>query len=70
MGSSARDICTSLLQKDPAQRLGAKGAEDIRRHFFFHKIDWDKLERREVEPEWRPSVASELSFAFLARAPS
>ena len=39
----ARSILTGLLQRDPTKRLGANGAEEIKRHPFFSKhIDWHK----------------------------
>jgi serum/glucocorticoid-regulated kinase 2 len=53
----ARSIMTGLLQRDPAQRLGANGAGDIRRHPFFAKhIDWHKLLARKIQPPFKPNV--------------
>ncbi|ORY73876.1 putative Serine/threonine-protein kinase gad8 [Leucosporidium creatinivorum] len=68
---SARDICTGLLQKNPAHRLGANGANEIRRHLFFHGLDWALLERRGIEPMWKPDVenaidTSNVDSEFLA----
>lgn len=54
----ARRILTGLLQKDPAMRLGSRGAEEIRRHLFFHGLDWNALENRRIQPPFRPSVES------------
>ncbi|KAM0754307.1 AGC/Akt protein kinase [Meredithblackwellia eburnea MCA 4105] len=54
----ARRILTGLLQKNPANRLGARGAEEIRRHLFFHGLDWDALATRRIQPPFRPSVES------------
>ena len=28
-------------------------------HMFFRHIDWDKLERLEVQPPWRPVIVSD-----------
>lgn len=56
----ARRILTSLLQKNPAQRLGSHGAEEIRRHLFFHGLDWNALANRRIMPPFRPSVESEF----------
>jgi serine/threonine protein kinase len=33
--ADARDFVLRLLVKDPAKRLGAKGADDIKKHPFF-----------------------------------
>jgi serum/glucocorticoid-regulated kinase 2 len=64
---SPRDICTLLLQKNPANRLGANGANEIRRHLFFHGLDWTLLERRGIEPMWKPDVESEFEHSAMFR---
>jgi serine/threonine protein kinase len=53
LGPDAKDILTRLLRKEPSKRLGGttpKGIKELKAHRFFRKIDWKKLERREVEP--------------------
>ena len=49
-----------LLERDPIKRLGMKTSPfgDIRKHPFFSKIDWVKLENRQVEPPFKPKVKS------------
>jgi hypothetical protein len=39
----ARDLCSRLLAKDPATRLGAGGGTDIMSHPWFEDLDWDRL---------------------------
>lgn len=40
--SEARSVMTGLLQRNPSNRLGANGGEEIKRHPFFAKyIDWN-----------------------------
>lgn len=53
-------ILQSLLEKDVSIRLGSMGSPegDIKYHPFFSDINWDKLERREVEPPFKPQVVS------------
>lgn len=64
MSSDARSIITGLLQRDPSRRLGAGGAEEIKRHPFFAKhIDWQKLMQRKITPPFKPSVTSVLDVA-------
>jgi serum/glucocorticoid-regulated kinase 2 len=53
---AAKDILTKLLNKDPAERLGASGAAEIKSHPFFHEIDWEKLLQREYEPVFKPDL--------------
>mmetsp|Transcript_23066 Transcript_23066/g.50346 ORF Transcript_23066/g.50346 Transcript_23066/m.50346 type:complete len:546 (+) Transcript_23066:298-1935(+) len=54
----ARIIITGLLQRDPIDRLGYGKADfdEISRQEFFHDIDWEKLYRKEVRPEFVPRV--------------
>ncbi|KAL7913888.1 hypothetical protein GGI35DRAFT_438881 [Trichoderma velutinum] len=53
--SSAKDILVGLLERNPEKRLGAKrGASEIKEHPFFDCIDWNKLERREYHPDFKP----------------
>ena len=62
MGSDARDILRGLLTRDPAQRLGVNGAEEIKRHPFFAKhVDWRLLLAKKIQPPFKPSVASHSS---------
>ncbi|KAE8574544.1 hypothetical protein XENTR_v10003475 [Xenopus tropicalis] len=51
-----RDILVNLLKKDPEQRLGAgeHGAEDVRKSPFFEGLDWEALEKKEIEPPFIP----------------
>eukprot|EP00252_Welwitschia_mirabilis_P013012 TRINITY_DN2875_c0_g1_i1.p1 TRINITY_DN2875_c0_g1~~TRINITY_DN2875_c0_g1_i1.p1 ORF type:complete len:1348 (-),score=299.53 TRINITY_DN2875_c0_g1_i1:796-4839(-) len=48
MSYEARDLIDRLLTEDPNQRLGAKGAEEVKRHPFFKDINWDTLQRQKA----------------------
>jgi len=55
----AVSILTSLLNRDPTRRLGVKGAEEIKRHPFFHNhIDFKLLAQKKIQPPFKPSVSS------------
>lgn len=56
VSSTAKGIVTGLLNRKPEQRLGANGADEVKNHPFFDKIDWDKLVLRQVEPPFKPIV--------------
>ena len=68
VGPDAKDLLTRLLRKEPKKRLGACMPKDmhiIKKHRFFRKVDWVKLERREVEPPIKPLITDpELAENF------
>ncbi|KAK1073021.1 hypothetical protein LTR33_010101 [Friedmanniomyces endolithicus] len=68
LGSDAKDLLTRLLRKDPGKRLGGTNTKDLKTlkaHRFFRRIDWKKLERREVEPPIQPVITDpELAENF------
>ena len=69
-------VSSQFLHKHPGHRLGCNpktGAEDIKGHLFFKPIEWDKLERRELKPPFKPKIVSDtmnwhLSEHFVSMA--
>ena len=60
VGSEARSLLTVLLDRDPARRLGVRGAQDIKNHpFFARHIDFKKLWQKAIPPPFKPAVVSE-----------
>uniref|UniRef100_A0A7S2S4V0 non-specific serine/threonine protein kinase n=1 Tax=Mucochytrium quahogii TaxID=96639 RepID=A0A7S2S4V0_9STRA len=57
MNSEARSICRGMLQRDPLQRLGYRGAQEVKSHQFFASIDFDALLAKKIEPPFKPVVA-------------
>lgn len=72
----ARSILTGLLNRDPSQRLGVNGAEEIKRHpFFAQHIDFERLLRKKIRPPFKPSVSSPVDVSnfdtvFTAEEPT
>lgn len=48
MSYEAMDLIDKLLTEDPNQRLGAKGAAEVKRHPYFKDINWDTLQRQKA----------------------
>ncbi|ORX86935.1 kinase-like protein [Basidiobolus meristosporus CBS 931.73] len=58
VSAHARSLLNGLLERDPAKRLGNKGADEIKSHPFFAEIDWAKLLAKRYQPPFKPNVAS------------
>lgn len=50
-----------LLEKDPANRLGSKnGLEEILAHPWIQSIDLGKLEKKEIEAPFKPTLSKDI----------
>ncbi|CAO2647722.1 Nn.00g086440.m01.CDS01 [Neocucurbitaria sp. VM-36] len=68
LSADAKDLLTRFLRKEPKKRLGfnmPKDLQTIKNHRFFRKINWKKLEARELEPPIQPLITDpELAENF------
>uniref|UniRef100_A0A674K9F9 Ribosomal protein S6 kinase n=1 Tax=Terrapene triunguis TaxID=2587831 RepID=A0A674K9F9_9SAUR len=65
LSPEAQSLLRMLFKRNPANRLGPDGVEEIKRHFFFSTIDWNKLYRREIHPPFKPATGRpEDTFYF------
>ncbi|KAG1692141.1 hypothetical protein DVH05_025761 [Phytophthora capsici] len=62
--ADAAELIQQLLIRDPTKRLGAKGAEEVKRMRFFSSIDWAQMEQMQVPPPFVPD--NEINAASQA----
>ena len=57
-----QDLIRRLLQRSQTERLGSlKGdAEDVKRHAFYKKLQWQSLLAKKIEAPFKPIIASNL----------
>ncbi|XP_034124568.1 putative protein kinase C delta type homolog isoform X6 [Drosophila guanche] len=69
ISAEATGILKGLLEKDYAKRIGSQysPAGDIAEHIFFRPIDWNLLERRQIEPPFKPQVKHPLDTQYFDR---
>merc|ERR1712032_360278 len=56
----AKHLIRGLLVREPKRRLDAKG---IKKHPFFARIDWVKLDQRKYDPPFVPKVRSDIDIS-------
>ncbi|XP_028573545.2 ribosomal protein S6 kinase alpha-5 [Podarcis muralis] len=64
----AKDIIQGLLMKDPKKRLGcgSNGADEIKQHPFFQKLNWNDLAAKIVPAPFKPVIRDELDVSNFA----
>ncbi|XP_076913300.1 putative serine/threonine protein kinase IREH1 [Bidens hawaiensis] len=63
MSHEAQDLIDQLLTEDPNQRLGARGATEVKQHPYFRDINWDTLARQKAA--FIPSSESALDTSYF-----
>jgi len=59
LSEHCKNLIIQLLNRDPKKRLGSKSdMEEIKAHPFFKTLNWPKLLRKEIEPQYKPKVKS------------
>lgn len=60
----AEDIVLRLLKKDPEDRLGHRGIDEIKDHAFFKKIIWKDMLIKKALPAFVPRTDSDMTKYF------
>ena len=63
LSADAKDLIECLLTTDPANRLGANGAAEVKKHPFFNGLDWDNLLGTKLT--FQPEVDNELDTGYF-----
>lgn len=59
----AKDCITKLLEKNPANRLGYNGLDEIKKHPFFCTINFEDLKLRKLKPPFIPKIKDKNDFS-------
>ncbi|GER47942.1 kinase [Striga asiatica] len=66
MSCEAQDLIDRLLVHNPDERLGAKGASEVKAHSFFSGVDWDNLTLQKAAFVPQPERMDDTSY-FVSR---
>ncbi|KAL8514409.1 hypothetical protein ACS0TY_013500 [Phlomoides rotata] len=66
MSYEAQDLIDRLLVHDPNERLGVKGASEVKEHSFFYGVDWDNLTLQKAAFVPQPECTDDTSY-FVSR---
>ncbi|KAK0039171.1 cAMP-DEPENDENT SER/THR PROTEIN KINASE (ALPHA SUBUNIT) [Biomphalaria pfeifferi] len=61
ISSTAKDLITSLLEKNRANRLGFGGIEEIMNHPFFASLSWSDVGNRRLKPPIIPKPFKDIN---------
>ncbi|XP_051907836.1 microtubule-associated serine/threonine-protein kinase 4-like [Hippocampus zosterae] len=61
--AEAQELIGVLLRQNPLERMGAGGAAEVKRHPFFHHLDWNGLLRQKAE--FIPQLESEDDTSYF-----
>ena len=62
----AVDLISKLLEKDPRQRLGYSGGDEIMAHPWFNDINWEDLYDKRIQPPFVPNINNPMDPVYLS----
>ncbi|CAG9311718.1 unnamed protein product [Blepharisma stoltei] len=66
LSSAVKSLLSGLLNKDPNRRLGAEGADEIKRNPWFFDIDWVALEAKSIMPPFIPNISDPANSRYFS----
>ena len=65
LSKPARAFIERLCSKEPSQRLGCMkhGVDEVKRHAFFSKINWQRLEKKLTQAPYIPTIENPLDVS-------
>ena len=59
----AADFINRQIQRKPAKRQGSNGPAEIKAHPWLKTYPWDKLQKKEIEPPFKPNTKNVFDYA-------
>ena len=56
ISDEAKNLISLLLEKDPGNRLGTSGLQQIKKHPFFNGISFDDLVKKKIKAPFKPNT--------------
>jgi len=63
ISNNMKDLLQKLFKKAPDQRIGFNGAEEVKSHPWFEKVDWEALETKKIQSPFVPKVNSKTDVS-------
>ncbi|CAH1791260.1 unnamed protein product [Owenia fusiformis] len=61
--SNVKDFILKLLTKEPRDRLGARGASDVKKHAFFKGLNWIDLATKKIPAPFIPVIKDPMDVS-------
>ena len=67
LNKNAKDLIKKLLVIDPNERLGSgpDGSENIKKHPFFNKTNWNDAYQRKIKPPFIPKLKNDTDLRYF-----
>ena len=61
----ATSLLIGLLKRNPKDRLGQNGVDEVKRHIFFDGMDWEALKERRIKAPFVPEIQDDLDLSNI-----